>query len=110
MTRTEGLTLAAAVPIGLLIGLVDRRAEEVQPAVLLFLLSGAVLGALSPRLAIPTGILLGLGVPIIHAWVRLNELTLPYAMDSYASSFIALIPATVGTLAGAWARRLVVHA
>jgi hypothetical protein len=110
MTRTDGLTLAAAVPIGLVIGLLDRRAEEVQPAVLLFLVSGAVLGALSPRFAVATGVLLGLGVPIVHAWVRLNHLPLPYPMDSYASAFIALIPATLGTLAGAWARRLAVLA
>ena len=104
MTRLEQLALAAAVPVGILIGIIDTRAEEVQPAVLLFVVAGAGLGALAPRLAIPVGLLLGLGVPIMHGYVRVNHLPLPYAMDSYASGFLALIPPTVGALLGAWVR------
>ena len=109
-TRIEQLALASALPIGILIGLIDTRAKEVQPAVLLFLVAGAGLGALAPRVAVPVGIVLGLGVPIMHAYMRLNHLPLPYAIDSYASAFIALIPATLGTLAGAGVRRLAMHA
>ena len=104
MTRLEQLALAAALVIGILIGTIDTRAEEVQPAVLLFLLAGAGLGALAPRVAIPIGVLLGLGVPIMHAWVRVNHLPLPYAMDSYAAGFLALIPATIGAIVGALVR------
>jgi len=33
--------------------------------------------------ALPIGILLGLGVPIVHAYIRINRLPLPYSMDSY---------------------------
>jgi hypothetical protein len=105
MTRTEGIALAAALLAGLLVGVVDTRAEEVQPAVLLFVLTGAGLGTIAPRAALPIGVLLGLGVPIVHAYVRMNHLPLPYAMNSYAAGFLALIPATIGALAGAWMRR-----
>jgi hypothetical protein len=102
MTRVEQLTLAAALPIGIAIGILDARADEVQPAVLLYLVAGAALGALAPRLAVPLGLLLGLGVPVVHAYIRINHLPLPYAMDSYASSFLALIPPTIGALGAAW--------
>lgn len=109
MTRLEQLALAAAVPVGLLIGIIDTRAEEVQPAVLLFVITGAGLGALAPRVAIPIGLLLGLGVPIMQAYVRVNHLPLPYAMDGYASGFLALIPPTIGAVLGAWVRRRTVR-
>jgi hypothetical protein len=104
MTRVEWLTLAAALPAGILIGAVDTRADEVQPAVALLLVAGAGLGALAPRVAVPIGVVLGLGVPIVDAWTRLNHLALPYAMNSYWGSFLALIPATLGALAAAWGR------
>jgi hydrogenase/urease accessory protein HupE len=106
MTRIEQLALVAALTVGILIGVIDTRAEEVQPAVLLFLVVGAGLGALAPRVALPIGVLLGLGVPIMHAYVRLNHQPLPYAMDSYAAGFLALIPATIGAVSGAWLRRM----
>jgi hypothetical protein len=110
MPRLEQLALAAALPVGILIGVIDTRAEEVQPAVLLFLLAGAGLGALAPRVAIPVGVLLGLGVPIMHAWARVNHLPLPYAMGSYAGSFLALIPPTIGAVGGALVRRQLLQA
>lgn len=102
MTRVEQLALVAAPPIGVAIGILDTRAEEVQPAVLLYLIAGAALGALAPRRALPIGILLGLGVPIMHAYVRINHLALPYATDGYGASFLALIPPTVGALGASW--------
>ena len=102
MTRVEQLALAAALPIGVAIGILDTHADEVQPAVLLFLIAGASLGAIAPRRALPIGILLGLGVPIMHAYIRLNHLKLPYATDGYAGSFLALIPPTIGALTAAW--------
>jgi hypothetical protein len=102
MTRVEQLALAAALPIGIAIGVLDAHADEVQPAVLLYLIAGAALGCLAPRRALPIGVVLGLGVPIVHAYIRLNRLPLPYAMDSYASSFLALIPPTIGALGASW--------
>ena len=102
MTRVEQLALAAALPIGIAIGVLDAHAEEVQPAVLLYLIVGAALGTFAPRRALPVGMLLGLGVPIVHAYIRINRLPLPYSMDSYATSFLALIPPTLGALGASW--------
>jgi hypothetical protein len=109
VTTLERTTLVSALAAGILIGIVDIRAEEVQPAVLLLLLTGAGLGALAPRVALPIGLLLGLGVPIMHAYVRMNHLPLPYATDGYAGSFLALIPPTIGALVGAWTRQRVLR-
>ena len=109
MPRFEQLALAAALPIGILIGVIDRHAEEVQPAVLLLGLAGAGLGAVAPRVAVPVGVILGLGVPLVHAYVRVEHLALPYATNGYAGTFLALIPATVGALLGGWMRRSLSH-
>jgi hypothetical protein len=54
MTRVEQLGLATALPIGIAIGVLDARAEEVQPTVLLYLIAGAVLGTLFLALIPPT--------------------------------------------------------
>jgi hypothetical protein len=106
VTRLEEVALAAALPVGIAIGIVDAHAGEVQPAVALFLVAGAALGALAPRVSIPLGALLGLGVPIVGAWMRLRHLPLAYETNSYWGGFLALIPATLGALAGAWMRRV----
>jgi hypothetical protein len=105
MTRLEQLALAAALAVGLLVGIVDSRAAEVQPAVLLLVLAGTALGALAPRAAFPVGVVLGLGVPLVHAYMRLRHVTLPYATNGYAGTVLALIPATLGAVVGGWVRR-----
>ena len=106
MTRAEQIALASALPIGILIGIIDAHAEEVQPAVVLFLIAGAVLATLAPRTAIALGAMLGLGVPLVSAWMRLHHLPLAYETNSYWSGFLALVPAVLGALAGTWIRRL----
>jgi hypothetical protein len=109
MSRLEQLALAAAVSAGLLVGLMDTRAQEVQPAVLLLLLAGTALGALAPRATLAIGVALGLGVPLVHAYMRLEHATLPYATNGYAGTFLALVPATIGALVGGWMRRALSH-
>jgi hypothetical protein len=106
MTRLERLTLAAAIPIGLAIGLADARSEEVQGSVLLLFVATALLASRAPRIALVVGVLTGLGVPLVHAYLRLTHTPLPFPMNSYWGSFVALIPATIGALAGAGLSRL----
>jgi hypothetical protein len=101
MTRFEGTTIAAALPIGLAIGLVDTHSEEVQGPALLLFVAAAVLASRAPRRALAIGLLTGLGVPLVHAYVRLTHTPLPFPMNSYWGSFVALIPATLGAVAGA---------
>ncbi|HEY2066271.1 MAG TPA: hypothetical protein VGG84_09970 [Gemmatimonadaceae bacterium] len=106
MTRLEALALGGALPAGLAIGLADTRSEEVQGPALLLFIAAALLASRAPRLAIPIGLLTGLGVPLVHGYVRLAHVPLPFPMNSYWGSFVALIPATIGALAGAGLSRL----
>ncbi len=46
----------------------------------------------------------------MQAYVRVSHLPLPYAMDGYASGFLALIPPTIGAVLGARLRRRTVRA
>ena len=105
VTNVELLALAAALPIGLAIGLLDIRSEEVQGTVLLLLIVGAALAFMAPRWALGSGILLGLGVPLVHAYVRLAHVTLPYAVNGYWSTFLAIVPAVLAAGAGGLAAR-----
>ena len=105
MSRLEQLALLVALPLGVLVGIVDSRAEEVQPAVLLLALFGAGLGALAPRAPIAAGVVLGLGVPLVQGYMRLQHIALAYPTNGYAGTFLALIPAAAGALVGAALRR-----
>jgi len=104
MTQIEQLVLAAALPLGLIIGVIDARSEEVQGPVLLLVIAGALLAALAPRRALAIGVLVGLGVPLAHAYVRLAHVALPYPMNGYWGSFLALIPAMLAAMAASWIR------
>ena len=96
--------VAAAIPVGLAIGIADTHSEEVQGPALLLLVAAALLAWRAPRLAVPIGVLTGLGVPVVHAYIRLMHAPLPFPMNGYWGSFLALIPAMIGALAGAAGR------
>ena len=100
------LTLA----FGSLVGYTDLRAEEVQPAVLLIGSFAALLGAAYPDGAWRRGLLLGLSVPLAHVVSQLTGTVLPYPLPSFADTFLALIPALVGSYVGVGLRRLVAPA
>jgi 4-hydroxybenzoate polyprenyltransferase len=102
MTRLELTALALALPVGLGIAKLDSRSDEVQGAVLLLLLSGAALGAMVPRLAPATGLLLGAGVPLTYLYMQ--HAHIPSQANGFAGTLLALIPPTLGALAGAWLR------
>jgi hypothetical protein len=50
--------------------------------------------------------MLGLSVPLAHAVAHVTGATLPYTFDSPASTFLALIPAFLGSYLGVGMRRL----
>jgi len=104
--RTTLLLLFLALLAAAGTGWVDTHAEEVQPAVLLLLVSTAVLSFLDPRRALLWWLVLGLSVPAAHLWVRVTGRTLPYEMHAYAGSFLALVPAALGAAIGLGSRRL----
>lgn len=62
-----------------------------------------MLGALAPRVALYTGLLLGAGVPLTFIWMQTRGL--PTQSNGFAGTLLALIPALLGALAGALLRR-----
>lgn len=96
------LMCAVLVP---LIGWIDRNATEVQPAVLLLLVCSAVLGFLAPRHAWLTALLLGTSILVTHVVARAMVLSTP--SDTAGPTLLALIPASIGAVAGAATRLLV---
>lgn len=101
MTRhLPAIVLVSAVVVGLLLGVNDTRITEVQSSIMLLGAAGVLLGAMDPAHALRTGLLLGLGVPIVHAYVRLAGVPLPYPVASWWTTFLALVPPVVGAAVG----------
>ena len=102
--------LLITVAFGTLVGYPELRGEEVQPAVLLILSFAALLGAAYPEGAWRRGLLLGLSVPVAHVIAQLTGTVLPYPLPRFADTFLAIIPAIVGSYLGVGLRRLVAPA
>lgn len=101
----RALILILALLFGLLAGYVDIHNAEVQAAALIIVCAAGMLGIAAPRLALFSGVLVGLGVPIVHAIARAAEYPLPFAMNNYWQSFIAVVPALIAAAIGALLRR-----
>lgn len=99
--------LIVTVAFGSLVGYSGVRAEEVQPAVLTIASFALLLGAAYPEGAWRRGLLLGLSVPVAHVVAQLTGTVLPYPVPRFADTFLALIPAMVGSYLGVGLRRLV---
>jgi hypothetical protein len=95
-----------ALAVGLLIGWIDLNVEEVQWSVLAILVIGALLGITCPHLAWLWSLVIGLCVPAMHLAARLIGYQPAYSMNNFAWTFLALIPAFIGTFGGAMARIL----
>ena len=93
--------------LGALVGYTDLRAEEVQPVVLLIVSFAAVLGAAYPDGAWRRALMLGLSVPLAHLISHYTGRALPYPLPRFADTFLALIPAFVGSYIGVALRRVV---
>lgn len=76
----------------------DLRNDEVQPAVLLLLVGGAVLGAARPRRWWAWGLALAAWVPAEPLWARLRGL--PYLWPANPGPLLAFIPGLAGAALG----------
>lgn len=85
-----------ALALAALTGWVDIHNTDVQPAAACVLVFSFLLAAIKPRLWWLWALLLGLSIPATHLCVRLFHITLSYPVNSYLSTFVALIPATIG--------------
>jgi hypothetical protein len=106
MSRVERITVVLAVLAGMIIAELDTHASEVQGTVLVLLIVGAALGAAAPRWSPLSGVLLGLGVPMMYLYVAYTHVALAHPISGIGGTFIALIPATFGAVAGAGIRRI----
>jgi hypothetical protein len=103
----DALFFAAAIIAGLIVSWFDLHANEVQPAVLLLLVFGAVLGFARSRSAWRWAIVLGLSF-------FLGDMILPAfgikpidpVQSNALATLIGLIPSFIGTYAGVVARKV----
>jgi hypothetical protein len=100
------LVLLLTVMLGTLTGYVDLRMAEVHTPALLLMSFACLLGAMHPNGAWRRALMLGLSVPLAHVIAHLTGATLPYRLDDSTSSFLALIPAFLGSYLGVGMRRL----
>lgn len=107
---TKALLALVTLALGTLVGFTDLRAEEVQPAVLMIVSFGALLGAAYPEGAWRRALMLGLSVPVAHLVAQYTGRVLPYPVPHFLDTFLALIPAFVGTYLGVGLRKVVAPA
>ncbi|MEO7993266.1 MAG: hypothetical protein ABI743_02615 [bacterium] len=90
-----------ALVTGLIIGLLDLGNGEVQPAVVLLLFFGAVLGFSRPHSARDSALLLGIGIPIMQVVAQINHWQFPGGIaPDPVGAWLSLIPAAMGVAAG----------
>lgn len=104
--RTTLLLLPLALLAAAGTGWVDTHAEEVQPAALLLVLATAALSFFEPRRAWLWWLVLGLSIPGAHLWARSAGTPLPYEVNSFGGTFLALLPAGLGALLGLGSRKV----
>jgi hypothetical protein len=107
---TKTVLVLVTLALGTLVGYTDLRAEEVQPAVLLLLSFGVLMGAAYPEGAWRRALMLGLSVPLAHVISHYTGRALPYPVPRFADTFLALIPAFIGSYIGVALRRVVAPA
>lgn len=97
--------LGLALLVGVLIGVRDYNAEDVQLAVLLILAASVTLTFLFPKYPWAIAICVGLGVPIVHIAFGLAGRQPAYPNTSPpAALLLPLVPALIGAY-GAWLAR-----
>ena len=91
-----------ALLAGLLIGVIDLRATEVVVAVGLILVATLALAVASPRQAWLTGLLVGLGIPLLYLMaLAFGIRPVDPPRPNLLPTLPALIPASVGAGLGA---------
>lgn len=99
------LLLAAALPAAG--GYADIHSPDIQSVSLLLASCGWVLGALYPDGAWRRALVLGASVPLAHLVARYTGATLPHGVEHATATYLAVIPAMIGTYAGVLMRRVV---
>jgi hypothetical protein len=89
----------------------EWHTDEVTIVLALLLAIAASLGFFAPRFALPTGLVIGLAIPLAHLageWsgqFRPAYMRAPPATGDWLTMTALILPALAAAFAGAWARR-----
>ena len=110
--RIAWLTAFVVMTVGCaaMAGWLDLHNGDVQGTIQVVAVSSFAVSALFAPGGWLGGILVGFGVPLAHLYARLAGIPLPYAAPQVLSSFVQLIPAVAGSIAGLALRAGVRHA
>lgn len=100
------LVLLLTVALGTVTGVVDVHVTEVQLTAFLLMSFACLLGAVHPVGAWRRALMLGMSVPLAHVVANVTGATLPYTVSEPAATFLALVPAFLGSYLGVGMRRL----
>ena len=100
MRKSLILVVAAAVLVGVLAAWVDLHSIEVQPAIVLIVAGGIVLGFADPASAWVAGLIIGGAIPTAHIVARIIAYPVPYPVE-LPFTFLAILVAVVAALVGA---------
>jgi hypothetical protein len=92
--------------VGLVIGYMDTRSDEVQGSVLLLLVFTFIFGVTQPKNSWRWALLIGLGIPATYLIAFIINYKLPYKVY-WITTFIALIPAFIGAYSGMLVRWMI---
>ncbi len=101
------LAAALAVAAGLFAGYVDFHNDEPQPAVLVILVAGLLVGLLAPRLAWLWAIILVLGIPAAYLIGGAVGATPRTPIEPSFGWVIAFLPAFLATYGGVLVRKVI---
>ena len=101
------MTVLVALMLAAFTGWIDINNTDVQPAAACILSFTFGLSLFRPGSWWFWALVVGLSIPAAHALVRLVGMHLPYQVDGFATTFVALIPAFIGSGSGAFIRMLV---
>lgn len=114
-TMRRVILIAAPLLVGLAIGWIDVHNDEVWAALLLLLSTTFLFGFIEPRTAWRSGLLIGVGIPLVHLVVLPLNIIRPCPPDavcgppdllSMLKLLLVLLPALIGAYCGVAARAL----
>jgi hypothetical protein len=103
--KRDLVLLGLAIAAGALVGYIDLGASEVFVPAGMILVFTFVLGMLAPRLAWLWGIVVGLGVPVMHGIIAIRGQAQPYPFD-WSGVFLPIMFGLAGAYAGWFVRRV----
>ncbi len=105
MQWSSGVCVVLALLLGATAGAVDLTQSEVQPTVLLIVVSTCLLGFVRPRLAWAWALVIGSSILAAHLIASLAGYRPRYPVQpNVFATLIALVPALIGAYFGAAAR------